>query len=397
LAPRLVENPTVSSFRWPASGCVAPPPAVFFAGPSLHDAGMADAALDLARSGTPDPLRVQRLQELVARLSRWWLRRAAAEALLRCGLTLAVPALALALLVPAASAWILGTAAGLAVLGTASATWLAHRRGPPVGMVPEDMRQAVAGRDWSLAADELATWLECQHRPVAPAWLAWLERSLDQRLPRLDPQQLQQARPRPLGRLRWLLWPAILLALAWLWLQFFAPTWPGMLGGAEPTEPPPPPPPPPAEARKAAGRDEGQEPGAAAAPAAASPQPEPAGTPPAAPQAPEPDQSPPPPEPPLPPAPLLDLPGTQHFVVPDHIAEGPTTRQRMHAAEAPTPAAAPPEGVASPAPTPPPPPLLALREEFDRAAEAAQQARHVPAAERPLVQRYFRLLREAAR
>jgi hypothetical protein len=37
------------------------------------------------------------------------------------------------------------------------------------------------------------------------------------------------------------------------------------------------------------------------------------------------------------------------------------------------------------------------REEFERAAEAAQRSRHVPAEERPMVRRYFELLRQAAK
>jgi hypothetical protein len=68
----------------------------------------------------------------------------------------------------------------------------------------------------------------------------------------------------------------------------------------------------------------------------------------------------------------------------------------MHAA-----AADEPEGGATrseprgdaPADRPPPP----LRADFERAAEAAQRARHVPPAERPMVRRFFDALREAAK
>jgi hypothetical protein len=42
--------------------------------------------------------------------------------------------------------------------------------------------------------------------------------------------------------------------------------------------------------------------------------------------------------------------------------------------------------------TPPP-----SRETFERAAEQAQRARHVPPEERPMVRRFFELLRERAR
>jgi hypothetical protein len=41
-----------------------------------------------------------------------------------------------------------------------------------------------------------------------------------------------------------------------------------------------------------------------------------------------------------------------------------------------------------------PPPTAAT---FERAAEAAQRARHVPDEERPMVRRFFELLREAAK
>jgi hypothetical protein len=358
---------------------------------------MAEPALGLARSSTPDPQRVQRLEQLVARVTRWWLQRIAIEAWLRSCLACAVPALALALVWPPASAWIFGTAAGVAVLCTAGTTWAAYRRGPPFAQMPTVLRHEVGERDWSVAADELATWLECQHRSLAPGWLAWLERSLEQRLPRLEAQPLQPATARPLGRMRWLLWPAILLALAWLWLQCFAPAWRGLLGGAAPDEPPPPPPPP----LPAAAAGQSDDKAAATGPGDSAPtltvEPRPTAGNPPPPPPPRAPASEPPPEPPAPPAPLLDLPGKRQFVVPDHIADGPTTRQRMHVAETPDPGDAAPAGAPAQPQATPTPPATALREEFARAAEAAQQARHVPDAERPLVQRYFRLLREAAR
>ncbi|MBX3463021.1 MAG: hypothetical protein KF830_07610 [Planctomycetes bacterium] len=83
--------------------------------------------------------------------------------------------------------------------------------------------------------------------------------------------------------------------------------------------------------------------------------------------------------------------------MPEFVGDGPTRRVRMHAAELerrggaapqPTAGAGPGEAPSPPAPTP---------AAFERAAEAAQRARHVPAEERPMVQRFFTLLREAAK
>ena len=45
--------------------------------------------------------------------------------------------------------------------------------------------------------------------------------------------------------------------------------------------------------------------------------------------------------------------------------------------------------------TPPPPEPQQVQ--FDRAAERARQARHVPEAERAMVRRFFALLREASK
>ena len=101
------------------------------------------------------------------------------------------------------------------------------------------------------------------------------------------------------------------------------------------------------------------------------------------------------------PAPLLDLPKDHRFVVPEFIGEGPTQRVRVHAAEV---GGSGGDGGGSQAggqrraaaerPEKPPEPDA---ETFRRAEEAARAARHVPAAERPIVRRFFELLREAAK
>jgi hypothetical protein len=118
----------------------------------------------------------------------------------------------------------------------------------------------------------------------------------------------------------------------------------------------------------------------------------------------QPDATPPPsagnePEPPPPadgtPPPLLDLPSLRQFLLPEFVGDGPTQRVRMHAAEtSDAPTAPTPQNSSAAAGTPPPPPS---RETFERAAEAAQRARHVPPAERAIVRAFFDALREAAK
>lgn len=95
---------------------------------------------------------------------------------------------------------------------------------------------------------------------------------------------------------------------------------------------------------------------------------------------------------------MLELPEQQRFVVPEFVGDGPTRRARMHAAQlerdgGARPPSAGTEGGNGDSEAPPP----ITKERFERAAEAAQRARHVPDEERAMVRRFFELLRERAK
>ncbi len=128
----------------------------------------------------------------------------------------------------------------------------------------------------------------------------------------------------------------------------------------------------------------------------APPQPKPRQEPQPTPQPPPQDDTPQPePETPQPRPPLLDLPMARQFLLPEFVADGPVRRARMHAAEVPDAGAGSvASGSGQTAVTQPPPPQP---EQFERAAEAALRARHVPAAERAIVRSFFDALREARR
>ncbi|MCU0863357.1 MAG: hypothetical protein MUC36_06175 [Planctomycetes bacterium] len=335
-----------------------------------------------------DP-RAARLLAFAASLRRRHRRGAATFAALRTGLLLAVPVLPLAWLVPD---WRLPLVLG-AGTATALAALLAARRaaGLADAALLRSAEPATAGAELAVLGDELGTWLEAHRRGERTAMTGWLTSAIDDQLPQVPRQQLAPIGRRSLGGLLWLL-PLLLLALlAMLLAELLAPPWPGALGGR------------PRDLPTAGGAGGGEAPGPGGAGGGDSepdeaPPPEPkeppAEKPPAAePPAPEAAAVPPPDERP----PLLDLPTQQRFLVPEFIGEGPTRRVRMHAAEleqgAPPPTAvARPSGDGAPAPVPPP-----QVEEFVRAAEAAQRARHVPPAERAIVQRFFTALREVAK
>lgn len=326
-----------------------------------------------------------RLVSFAKRVRSLRVRRAAWRAFAQAGLVLACPALVCmwwlpSLRLPTLLVW--GSGALLWVLRCA----LVERRVANAAL----LRGGDAQLD--VLGDELATWLEWQPRGANAGMVDWLGRAVDAELPHVPGALLQNVGRRPFGRARWLVPLVVLLLLAWwFWDRF-----PGVRGT---TVPPPPPPPPPAS-----GSSSGQG-GGAPEPSPGVPEnqsPSPAPGPRNAPPPPPPPPSPPQPKddpapPPEPPAPLLDLPAQRSFVVPDHIDDGPVRRMRMHAAEVPdgpgnaaSPSSAAPGGEA---PTTPPPP----REQFERAAEAAQRARHVPAEEQPMVRRFFDLLQKAAR
>jgi hypothetical protein len=320
------------------------------------------------------------LAEFAARVARLHRRRIAVQAALRAALWLALPLLGLLVVAPARG----GLGAAVCAAAVALAALRVWFRQPEL-----DPQAALALRAATGAfGDEFATWLEW--RAAAAPFRPWLGRDLQALLPALPLPALRSIGRRPWGRLRWLAVVVLALWLAWLLLVFWQPPWAGALGGRPEAAAPPPPSgaaPSEAQPRPGADRQVGTEPQPTP-----TPEPQPAGEP-----RPEPAPEPTPSAEPA--APLLDIPGAEQFVVPEHIADGPTTRVRMRAAEAPEPgpgaAAAAARGSAgggADASVPPPAP-----ETFARAAEAAAAARHVPAAERPLVQRYFQWLREAAR
>lgn len=336
-----------------------------------------------------DPDVDARLVAFATRVRRLYARRAAAHAfgvaLVWCG----GPAIAVAWLVPAVR---LEAAAALALVAlTAVAVAVVRARHLAAAVL---LRTGEGELD--LVGDELATWLEWQRRPEAAEMVGWLARTVVAQLPALPTGALQKVGRRRWGRLRWLAAFVALLWIAFCWFAWLQPPWPGLLGGKQ--DPP-----------RAGGAGEGPGAGSGSRNGGGANDPSPgAGTPPPprnpdrrAPPPPPPGAEPPRPKPavPEPPAPLLQLPGHQQFVVPEHIDDGPTRRMRMHAAEVPDPAPspqAPPPPASAPAPAgvPPTPPPTA--ETFERAAEAARAARHVPTEEQPIVRRFFDLLKKAA-
>ena len=114
---------------------------------------------------------------------------------------------------------------------------------------------------------------------------------------------------------------------------------------------------------------------------------------------PEPDPEPPPEAPPQstnPPEPLLSLPEERKVVVPQFIGDGPTRRAMAEVALVPgggggqEPQQAAGGGASVPRATP-------TSEQFQAAAEKAQQSRHVPASERAIVKRFFALLQQGGK
>jgi len=246
-----------------------------------------------------------------------------------------------------------------------------------------------------LVGDELATWLENRRNNAADVpMVRWLGRDVEARLPGLPPAEIARAGRARLGRWRRLVPFVLLLLLCWLLTEWLSPPWPGLMGGRDPRDLP----------RSGSG-GEGSGGGAGSgAGGSGDPKPEPADqrqAPKPGPDGPVPqEQQGPEQQPPEgeAPAPLLELPDQQRFVVPEFIDDGPTRRARVHAAEIERGGAVPqPQKVGAggrgEVPAPPPP----TAETFERAAEAAQRARHVPDEERPMVRRFFELLREAAK
>lgn len=335
-------------------------------------------------------------------------------ATLRWGLLLAVPVVLVAWLLPSQSGRALWVAAAIllpiVVLAAVGSHWRARKI---LGALRQSLNDG--GDELATLHDELATWLEVDERAATETaspgangeMVRWLEQDV---LARLAPHRSKAlaavAKPR-LGRWRWLVPVVLLLLLIWLLAVWFAPPWSGVIGGLP---------------NQAAGNQNGEggggkgdvDPNQAPSPGGDTnrdEQPDPQGEPEQNeqpdPDVPDEQQVPRRSEQPNEPAPdsaeippLIELPDEQHFVVPEFIGDGPTRRARMHAAELEEQANGnqpQPQGNASGAtgsqlpnakPTPP---------DFERAAEAAQRARHVPPSERAMVRRFFELLRARAK
>lgn len=331
------------------------------------------------------PVTPSQLRAFVRRLC--WRRRLSLGigALLRALLALLVPAVALLWLFPAAVATI--TLVVAAVLLFAALGGLVSAAGARAALLRGIDQVSVHPAVLADLDDELRTWLEDERPAQSPAMRAWLGNDVCGRLATLPAAALRPIGRRSPGRLWWCLPLLLLVLLAW-WLSWWlAPPWPGALGGAANQ---------PAAAGGAGGergdghdgrgQDERREPEPPPRPRDEARSTPPLPPPPSA-ATPPPDDE---------PSPLLALPEQQHFVLPEFIDDGPTRRARMRAAELEAGAPAQPTaaGLGDGKAPPPPPPRDEL---FERAAEAAQRARHVPPAEQAMVRRFFDRLREAGR
>ncbi len=336
----------------PVWECVAPTPAVFFAAERLHDAAVQVASSEVAAGA--------RLRVFAARVRGLAIRRAAAAAAVRAAIAVVPAAALLAWWLPALWPHAASIAA-VALLVAAGSAALRLRLRPATNWLA-GLQQAPAG-----TADAFATWLEYGARDDRPL-AAWLTEDAAARIAPLGAAQLAAVGRRRGFDRRIGLVAVLLLLLAWLFATWFAPRWPGLFGGRA-SEPPPPPPP------GAVG--EGSSGGAP--PTQGQPQP-----------------APPEPLPEPPPEPLPDLPSEEHFVVPRYIEDGPSRKERVRAAELPVAGSEAPSpqrrGAGDRAGAPQP-----TAEEFRRAAERAQRARHVPPAEQAMVRRFFDLLQREGR
>lgn len=311
-----------------------------------------------------------------------------------------------------------GLVAGLAVVGLAGlagamAAWR-HRRTSAARL----FAATPAADGLTRLRDGLATWVE-QDRAIAGEAAAattdsrvssnavmadWLADELDHAIADLPAASVSAVGRRRLGRWRWLVPLLLALLIAWLVLLFWQPPWPGLLGG-RPDRPDG------AGGAVAAGTGTGGGGVGAGGGSSTAGDSEPSQSLPESPDGPgsEPpledpqpeDPQPEEPPPSEPPAPFLDLPKQKLFEIPKFIGDGPTTRVRAHVAEVPVGGRPEPSadqragrsGGERPIVAPPPPQAV----DFERAAERARAARHVPPAERPIVRRFFELLREAAK
>lgn len=336
------------------------------------------------------------------------------SAAVRWGLLLGVPIVLIAWLLPG---WLLAALKvalcvllPLVLFAACSAWWrgrrvLAALRDSVLTSAP-DSSVAGAAVATGLLHDELATWLEyddarSREEVVGSkaAMLRWLEQDVHLRLAPHRKRALAAISRPTLGRWRWLLPALLLLVLLWLLALWLAPPWTGAVGGRpnQPTS---------GDSQGEGGTGGGAadpQPGDQATSGSGSPdkpQPEQPVEDPPDPVTPDPVSSesgkPQPEDPePVPAPPMLDLGSDSRLVLPDFIGDGPTRRALMHTAELEQeragvrpPNSAGSDGQRRPDETPPQQP------EFERAAERAQRARHVPTKERAMVRRFFDKLRQ---
>lgn len=299
------------------------------------------------------------LQAFVTRLRRRHARMAAARAALQAFLPWGV--------LGAAALWVESGAAGvLAATGlllAAAAGWWAGRRRLPDHLLLAGVQDAPE------VHDALSTWLEPRGAARSPLVSAWLAEDLWRRASAMPSRAWASVGRRPLGAVRWLLPLLVLLLWGRLLVDGIQLPLPGAGGGAA------------AAGGGASGR----------APAGTAPSqlPEP---PPPVPELPQQEEVEPPPPPK--PDPLLELPPQEQFVVPQFVGDGPSRKAMAERAEVEL------GGGGASTPRPQQAGSAAEREaqqpkrDYERAAERAERARNVPAEERPMVRRFFELLRK---
>jgi len=322
----------------------------------------------------------------------------ASSSALRALLALSVPAVLLVWWTPSLT-WSVVIAASVVfvpvVAWSALRAWWRSRR--VLAAFGESLAQP--GSELAGVRDELVTWLEFDGRGETGGMLQWLERDVRERLRPHERAALAAVARPSIGRWRWLVPVLLLVLLAWLLSAWLQPPWPGALGGAP-------------DQASGDGQGNGKDGGGAPDEREQGGDPqrgddEASDEPPQRELPERPEEAPPPPLPPQDereaqteaPAPLLELPEQRRFVLPEYIGDGPTRRARMRAAEleqqvgggAPT--ASRQRGGDERAPEPPKP----EPETFERAAEQALRARHVPEHERAIVRRFFEKLQQAGK
>lgn len=298
------------------------------------------------------------LRLFVARLQRRHATMAAARAALRAFLPWGVLGSA-ALWIDPQAALVLGLA-GLLV-ASAAGLWAGRRK------LPNHLLLAGV-QDAPEVHDALGTWLEQRGAAPSPLVSAWLAEDLWRQANAMPRRAWAGVGRRPLGGARWLLPLLVLLLWGRLLVDGIQLPLPGAGGGSAAT-----------------GGGSGAPSGSGSRQAEL---PEPPTPSPKSPE-PEPVEPPPPPEP----DPLLELPPQEQYVVPQFVGDGPSRKALAERAEVELGGggAAPPEsqsaGAAAVQDAPPP------TRDHQRASERAERARNVPPEERPMVRRFFDLLR----